>query len=461
MALSDLSDDTIPLSVKAPQIQGLDLGSIYKTSSEVQSNQAYAANAQSEVQRRTYDLMSDQLGRAAQDIIQQPDGPAKTDRWNQYVSQFHQKGYLTDQDAQRYYNNPSDIVLHQAIAHSMQVAQYRGMTGQTAGAEAQAAAPYEFHQANPSETSGYFPTPGGPPAGGPASAVPKATPKTTPVNANPDGTPQNDLFKDNPFYKEAPVVPIGPQMPKGPGIVNSGISPAAAQAQEQGLKEYQDEISPAINAAAHTQAELGSMKSELQSGKVSTSRLAELKQTVGGYIYGVLQGSEGADKAASDAKSILGIDVPWSEVFTKDSTRMGLTFARQTEGAREAVQAIKIALGANPSLMNTSQGNLKIIDIMNQGANYDLDRGQAATNYMAKQQDGPTGVPHLVGFDNWFANAHSPAQYVSKAVPYQVPRMSTGTVDDTNLKNGVTYDLPGGRKGVWNNSTKSMSVVPQ
>lgn len=468
MALSDLGNDAVALGVKPPAAPApFDLGGVLKNASEVQSNLAYAQNAQTEAARHQYDLFSDQLGRAAQDLMGQPDGQDKTDRWNSYVDDFYNKGYINKFDRARFYNNPSDTVLHQALAHTMDPAKYREVTGQAAAATSAAQAQNEFRTYDPAHTAGYFPPPGsGPGAGG--DFTPKAAQAPTKVQPTPGAgaggatTDEggNTLFKDNPYYKEAPVVPVGQKTATGPGVINPGVSPAAEEAQGQGIKQYNEEISPTINAAAHTKAELGSMQSELQSGKVSTSRLAELKQTVAGYVYGVLQGTEGPDKAAVDASKMVGLDLPWSEAFQKDSTRMGLLFSKDSIGAREALQSIRIALGANPSLMNTTQGNLKVIDIMNRGADYDIERGKAATAYMAKQQDA-TGTPHLTGFDNYFVNAHPPAQFVSKAVPYQVPRLRDGGINDTELKPGVTYDLPGGKQGVWDDKRRGFVPVRQ
>ena len=138
---------------------------------------------------------------------------------------------------------------------------------------------------------------------------------------------------------------------------------------------------------------------------------------------------------------------------------MGLTFARQTEGAREAVMAIRIALGANPSLMNTVQGNQKIIDIMDKGADYDIARGNGAQSYMRKQQD-TTGVPHLVGFDNYWAAQHPASTFISKAVPYQTPLLRSGLPNIPELKNGVTYDVRG-KIGVWDATRQKMDFPEQ
>src|SRR6185437_13045048 len=101
---------------------------------------------------------------------------------------------------------------------------------------------------------------------------------------------------------------------------------------------------------------------------------------------------------------------------------MGLQFARSTEGAREAVQAIKIALGANPSLSNTKEGNLKIIDLMDQSAQYQVDKLAAADAYERKNG-------HYVGFESWWDKSHPVSQYLSQAVPYQIPKLQSGRPD--------------------------------
>ncbi len=477
MALGDFTPVALDVKPPAP-VKPFDLGGTLKTVSEIQSNQAYVQNVQSEVATRANEVFRNQLASAANDIIQQPDGVEKAKRWDEYVDKFHDQGHINDSTWQYYKKNgPSDLVLHQALASGTHPTEFGTMSGQTAANEARGRAPYDYHSMEPNMPAG-FPAllPGAPNTGiwgGPASrgASPGARGAAPPVGggagaqgaapatpgaptANEDGTDTSVSNKGNPYYQAAPVQKVGRTLPKGAGIVNQGVDPAAVQAREEGLKELQG-ISDTAQAATKTQGELGSLESELKSGKVDTNRLAELKMTVAGYMNGM-------GLKPNEIKSVLGIDLPWSEVLTKDTTRMGLTFARQTEGAREAVQAIRIALGANPSILNTTAGNLKIIQIMDQGAKYDIERSRAAQGYMNKQQD-TTGTPHLVGFDNWFGQTNAPNRFISKAVPYQLPKLSTGRVNENDLKDGVTYEgIPGySGSATYDAKQRHFNPIPQ
>lgn len=491
--MPDFPND-VALGVKPPgPVQNFDLGAALKNASEVQSNLAYASNANSEVQKRSMDMFRDQLSSAAQDVIQQPDGPSKTARWNSYLDHFKQQypQFISDETYKQYHDNPSDLVLHQAMASGTSPATFGEISGQTPRNSAAAQFPYQLHTfpVGTNETTGFPAAQSGAPGsnlwGGPASqggappitggpAVPQraatgaaAGPAATDVAQTPNdaSADASSVAHSNPYYAEAPVRQIGAKMKTGPGIIQPATDPAAVQARDAGMKEFNEEISPAVAAAGKTRAELGTMKAELQSGKVSTDRLADLKNTVAGYLYSL---SDHTPSSLTSIQKLTGSDLSNAEIFNKESTRMGLTFARQTEGAREAVQAIRIALGANPSLLNTAQGNLKIIGIMDQGAKYDQDRGQAAEGYMYKQQDA-TGTPHLTGFDNYFAGAHPPAAYISKAVPYEVQRTQDGKVNPGELQNGVTYNLPPAqgdkqqtpRRGVWNATKGHFDPVVQ
>jgi hypothetical protein len=250
------------------------------------------------------------------------------------------------------------------------------------------------------------------------------------------------IDKTNPYSDQVPEVNVGHDYQGGRGVVNPGVDPIRQQARVEGQKKYSTEIEPEAAAAAKTRAELGTMKAKLDKG-VTSDRLAELKTSIAGFLYGVT-------KDQNFVKNTTGLDLANQEVMNKETTRMGLTFARQTEGAREAVAAIRIALGANPSLINSEAGNRQIIGIMDQSAKYEQERSKAAQAWMQKN-DG-----HLQGFDTWWSTNHSPASFISKAVPYAVPR------DARELQNGVTYEFKydgKSRTGTWNAETRHMDPV--
>lgn len=400
----------------------------------------------------------DVMSRDANYILGEQDPKLKQHFWDVKKNDYVKKGWITQDFADKY-PTPNDGVMQSMVRGNQSVEQHGQMSGETAGNVAGAQAPYQVHTLQPGERAVYPAVgPGGvqenappskatavpgvtpppfsgasPGAGNPA---PTATPSTgsrpslvqpppgSPASKGPPGT-VNAVPVDKtpaPYADEVPTVPVGHDMPTGKGVVQPGIDPVRQAARAAGVKKFDEDIEPAATAAAHTRASLGTMKAELDKG-VTTDRLGEMKTSIAAGLYALTGDTDFVKKAT-------GLTTANQEVFNKESTRMGLTFARQTEGAREAVQAIKIALGANPSLLNTEQGNRKIIDIMDQSSKYDQERAKAAQAYLQKN-DG-----HLVGFDTWFNQNHSPATFISKAVPYALPK------DHSELQNGVTYEFP-------------------
>lgn len=429
---------------------------------------AIAANRNEEENKK--DVMS----RDANYIKGEQDPELKQYLWDKKTAEYVKKGWVDRATADKY-PTPHDGILDNLANGNIGVPEVSNMTGTTAGNEAAARHPYEAQVVRPGETVQYPAVrPNGPLANGTSTppVLPggnRAQPFGEPSEAGP-AAPRSKNLTDtqatvlppkpgvapatppvdtsNPYSKEVPTVPIGHDLPTGKGIVQPGIDPLRTAAREEGLKKFNTEIEPGAEAAGHTKASLGTMKAELDKG-VTTDRLAELKTTVGGFLYAMT-------KDPVFVKGATGLDVSNQEVFNKESTRMGLTFARQTEGAREAVAAIRIALGANPSLMNTETGNRKIIGIMDQAANYDRERAKAAQAFM-QNNDG-----HLTGFDTWFSNAHPPAAFISKAVPYTVPDRRE------ELQNGVTYEFPLSKdangkpvmhRGTWNKETNHFDPV--
>jgi len=413
--------------------------------------------------------------------------------WNHKLDVYQQKGWVTPEVRKSLGDRANPEILDRVIRGSMSVPDYRATTGMQTEADAAARAPYDFKQVDPNNPvmapavrpggplangspvgSPFNLSPGGgagvapgapqPPGGAsppapstvvgqtvvgqtvetlpPGAPLPKGKTIAGPVdmtNAAPGSTPART--STNPYFKEVPESHVGETPPTGRGIVQQGNDPAYVEAKREGFKKYNSEIAPAAAVAAKTQASLGTMKSELEKG-VTTDRLGELKTSIAGYINALTGSPE-------TTKKITGLNLSDQEIFNKESTRMGLLFARQTEGAREAVAAIQIALGANPSLLNSAQGNLKIVDIMDQSAKYDREMSKAANAYLEKNH-------HLNGFEDWWTTSHPPAAFISKAVPYQVPTTPAGKYDSSKLQNGVTYEFTAGGKpvkGMWNAET--------
>ena len=274
----------------------------------------------------------------------------------------------------------------------------------------------------------------------PAAAAPSPTqtpaaPQVTPV-APPQTTPQASSSDVKPFNggdpaKEVPSVklPTG-LLPAGPSTIVQGRDPITMKAGEEaveGAQKQYGEVQDAAKAAKNNMADLNTLRTLIQNGQ-NTNALMPAKATLSAYLNATL--------GATAAKQITGVDPAQADVFNKDATRMGLTFARQTEGARESLQAIQIAVGANPSLATTKEGNQKIIDLMEAGAKHDLDQQSYENAFYQKNG-------HYVGAKEWFDQNHPPAEYTSKVMPYNLP------TDPKTLQPNVTYNLPNHGPSKW------------
>lgn len=451
-------------------------------------------------QRTQQEVHGEWLTRNAHEIMKEKDPIRKGRLWRDAGEEAVKRGILSkDQWEGGMRDAPPqtiDSIADGLIRRGTDPVKYRGSSGEAEGAAAAATAPYRVIETDPTKSIQTPATrPGGPAAGAvpiqagtfmdpnapaplqgggittPAPQVPQGGPVSAPEAGRalmggvtaPPPPPIGDL--NNPYYNNAPAMRVAPSSPSGPGIIDPGQHPSARLANEKALDIMEKDISPTVNAAAKTNASLGTMEAELRSGKVSTDRLADIKMAIGGYINAFVK-----DPDSKTASAVIGMKLPDAEVLQKETTRMGLLFARQTEGAREAVQAIRIALAANPSMLNTDGGNLKIIGIMRAAGNYELERGKAAQAYYSKQQDA-TGTAHLTGFENWFNSSHPPSQFISKAVPYPLEQ----SVKQGPLEDGVTYEWPKKDpktgtplkdkegnilkdKGIWNSERKGFAV---
>ena len=275
-----------------------------------------------------------------------------------------------------------------------------------------------------------------PAAAAPAPAQTPAAPQVTPV-APPQTTPQASSSDVKPFNggdpaKEVPSIklPTG-LLPAGPSTIVQGRDPITMKAGEEaveGSQKQYGEVQDAAKAAKNNMADLNTLRTLIQNGQ-NTNALMPAKATLSAYLNATL--------GATAAKQITGVDPAQADVFNKDATRMGLTFARQTEGARESLQAIQIAVGANPSLATTKEGNQKIIDLMEAGAKHDLDQQSYENAFYQKNG-------HYVGAKEWFDQNHPPAEYTSKVMPYNLP------TDPKTLQPNVTYNLPNHGPAKWN-----------
>lgn len=276
--------------------------------------------------------------------------------------------------------------------------------------------------AAPAPAPGTAPVEAAAPAGAPPVVATNAQP--APGDAAPKYSPPMQLFYDSAPVKQ--LLPHDPNMRPGdqqglPKNVEKMIGDTAEHIEKT-------VITDGNNAQKNVDA-LSRMESLLSNGGVKTSSLTPLKKQTAAAIYALTNGN------LELTKKLTGMDLAKAEEFEKESTRMGLTFARQTEGAREAVQAIRIALGANPQLTTTTEGNMKIIQTLKAAAEWDRDKAVAASVYADKQAKEGQGY-HYVGFEQYWNKEHPLIEYTSKIIPLAKPTPST--IND--MQKGVTYN---------------------
>ena len=438
------------------------------------------------------DIKKDTISRDAQYIAGEKDPVMKKKLWQLKGDSYVDKGWMPKEVWDLHRDNPSDAVLENLQRGNTSLPEWRDTTGQHAGADAAARAPYEGVQRDPTKPFEYpAAQPGGPlgngspvgrtltnpqGAGAPISAPGAAQPQPKPpgtvnltdtnatvlppkpgtvapgVPGTPSAAPGTNAVPVNktptklPYEDEVPEFKVGQDMPSGPGIVHPGIDPIRQEARATGLKQFNEDIQPKAAAASRNISNLGTMKAELDSGKVTTSSLAPIQETIAGYMNAF-----GMDPKT--IKGATGVDLANQQTMEKSTVRQGLGYSKDTIGGREAYNSIQISLKANPSMMTSVDGNKQIVNSMIQGEKYDLERGKAAQAWM-KKNDGS-----MTGFDNWWNKDHSPATFISKAIPYPVPQGGK-----SEMQNGVTYEFNfGGKKarGTYNAETGHLDPVAQ
>ena len=175
-----------------------------------------------------------------------------------------------------------------------------------------------------------------PAAAAPAPAQTPAAPQVAPV-APPQTAPEASSSNVKPFNggdpaKEVPSVklPTG-LLPAGPGTIIQGRDPVAIKAGEAAVEDasakYKD-VQKAGDAAKDNIASLNTLRTTLQNGGVNTSSFMPVKAAVADYLYSM-------GKSPQDIAAMMGVNPAQVDVFESQAKRTGLTYARQTEGARE------------------------------------------------------------------------------------------------------------------------------
>lgn len=473
-------DYTLALGVKPIDV---DVGKSLKTAADIQSSQAYTVNTLAESQRKMYDLSRDEMGRAAKHLLMMPEGPERDKLYKGYIDDFTKKGYLKPHEAEYWgKQKASDLMLGQVVANSVPVATHSQITGEAAGNEAAQTSPYKVNEAGPT-TSLIRPAqaPGAPPAqprmgGRPIPGMGPPPIKSAPlVNtqgaAAPAGTSLPTTPTDvktaqnnDPIYNEVPKVQPPPAQTPGPGVFKQGKEPAQLVAEEGAAKAFQTEIMAPAAKVPEQLANYNTLRTTLESG-LKTGKAGPALETVAGWIY-----------AATDnkdlAKAWTGIDPSQADILHKATIQESMKFVRDTIGARESLMAIQAITSAFPNMANTKEGNRTMIDIMTEMGKYTQDKAKYAARFMEKNADLDWNT-RMTAFQNWWGQTHSAEQYISRAMPRNVPTYQDGKVNAEGMQNGTTYLFPdpNGAKdsdgnpvmirGKWDAKSGRMNTVKQ
>ncbi len=279
-----------------------------------------------------------------------------------------------------------------------------------------------------------------PPAEGVGGSVPDLTPTGAgappPSTATaPPNTPVSYGTKSPADEVPSVKLPTG-EMSLQKGEISPGRDPVAIKAGEDALEQAQHqyaETDERARGAATMHSQLANMRQQVTSGGVTPSALAPAKYFVSSAINAIA--------GPQAAQQLTGILPAAGDILTKEATQLGTQYARQTEGARQAVAGINIALKANPQLAQSKDGFLKILDILDAGTKHDLVAQEYGNAWFQKNQ-------HYLGFQPWINQNHPPEEFISKTVPLDVPRLQGGPVDETKLQPNVTYQSPKG-PAIW------------
>lgn len=430
--------------------------------------------------RREYDQGSEELSRAAKSIAMEPEGPRRTAAWNYHVDDLHKRGYLSAEDRNRWHNNPSNLVLEQAIARGTNTAQHSAMTGETAGNDAAARYPYQTQEhaptsdvVRPSQIPGAPMRPagrvmGGPqiapsPSGGPGGSagsgmipppseqpIAPASPTQGVARVQPNSNQAQaraDEYSD-PIYQEVPKLPPKVGQPSKPGVVlPAKTSPVQIKQEEAAVENYNDKILKPAQAATETRAGFGTMRSALND--VNTGRTGPIRAAIAGWML-----EAGVDARAIQART--GINPISDEIMKKESVQDSMKFVRETIGAREALQAIQAVMSAFPHNSNSKEANMAMIDIMDASSKWREDRQKFADAFIRKNDHLPVNE-RLDGFNRWFSENYPMARYVSEVVPYNVPLKGDGedkTINPSKLEKNVIYKMPDGTPLMYRGNNK-------
>lgn len=225
----------------------------------------------------------------------------------------------------------------------------------------------------------------------------------------------------------APAQAPAPPAQSAPGQVNypagleKGLAPDETAVVEHFAKDTLPALASMRNNAEKGQGEIRSMQGVID--QISTGPLEKhilpLQQSVSN-LFGLFGQKPPEDFASKIANK---------ELFAKDGTRLGFELAK-TLGSREAQMIVQQAIAANPNLLNSQEGNKRLLSLFYQAYQRDIDRGKYAADYYKDNRAGGGATLNEAAFEDAFNKAHPMKTYIGNAVGLQrdaVEKLKPGT----------------------------------
>lgn len=307
------------------------------------------------------------------------------------------------------------------------------LSGQKAGAEAKAKAPYSPYSAKEGEITfvpgmdmtvygaqpqvdangatvrtpahvGYGGAPG-------VESTQGSSRPPVPAPPTPDGIPINGnaMSVDQVAGAMPNIAPQGSGASNTiPGTIQTALAPGTKKIIEDLASQYVEKETPAYQSALMTKGNVQQMKEDLRNVNESSFL------TPGSNAQGRLAWAKSINTYAQAMGAKLPIDpmaVGSAEQANKLTRFMGMQSVNQYFGAaREAASTIMSTVSAQPGIDNTMQGNKMILNAIDEGANYQKDLYDFKTNWM-KEHNG-----NLIGSDLAFNKMNPPEKYSQRAI---------------------------------------------
>jgi muramidase (phage lysozyme) len=242
-----------------------------------------------------------------------------------------------------------------------------------------------------------------------------------------------------PYGNIMPVVPGSPP----PGGTGASVTPAPGNPTNGLVGKIGPGAETEMRGIGETLGkEYGAAVDAYKNAQNALPNLSAMQQALRGFTTGPFAGDKlRLGKAWQDFATTIGADpgsdlakwVASGEIINKSGTRLGFELAR-TLGSREAQNIVQQAITTNPGLANSPQGNEKLIGLVQQGLQRDIDRRGFYDQWLQN------GHGSMAGAATAFDQAKPADYYVSQVLPLKVT--SKGQYDA--LPNGTRYLDPTG-----------------